>query len=68
LKDNAVNQFLNSTLMHLEVERTKKTISETKSVKKYLNTKAAIQENPNIMDNIVVPQRAPDLMDFLGNL
>ena len=68
LKDNAVNQFLNSTLMHLEVERTKKTISETKSVKKYLNTKAAIRENPDIMDNIVVPQRAPDLMDFLGNL
>lgn len=68
LKDNAVNQFLNSTLMHLEVERTKQTISETKSVKKYLNTKAAIQENPDIMDNIVVPQKAPDLMDFLGNL
>jgi hypothetical protein len=68
LKDNAVNQFLNSTLMHLEVERTKQTISETKSLKKYLNTKAAIQENPDIMDNIVVPQKAPDLMDFLGNL
>jgi len=68
LKDNAINQFLNSTLMHLEVERTKKTIGETKSVKKYLNTKAAVQENPDIMDNIVVPQKAPDLMDFLGNL
>ena len=68
LKDNAINQFLNSTLMYLEVERTKKTIGETKSVKKYLNTKAAVQENPDIMDNIVVPQRAPDLMDFLGNL
>jgi len=68
LKDNAINQFLNSTLMHLEVERTKKTISETRSVKKYLNTKAAIQENPDIMDNIIVPQKQPDLMDFLGNL
>jgi len=68
LKDNEVNQFLNSTLMHLEVERTKKTIGETKSVKKYLNTKAAVQENPDIMDNIIVPQKAPDLMDFLGNL
>jgi len=68
LKDNALNQFLNSTLMHLEVERTKKTIGETQSVKKYLNTKAAIQENPDIMDNIVIPQKAPDLMDFLGNL
>jgi len=68
LKDNFINQFLNSTLMHLEVERTKKTISETKSVKKYLNTKAAIQENPNIIENIIVPQKQPDLMDFLGNL
>ena len=68
LKDNAINQFLNSTLMHLEVERTKKTISETRSVKKYLNTKAAIQENPGIMDNIIVPPKQPDLMEWLGNL
>jgi len=67
-KDNAINQFLNSTIMHLEVERTKKTISETGSVKKYLDTKAAVQENPDIMDNIIVPPKQPDLMDFLGNL
>lgn len=67
-RDNMINQFLNSTLMHLEVERTKKTISETKSVKKYLNTKAAIQENPDIMDNIIVPPKQPDLMNWLGNL
>ena len=68
LKDNAVNQFLNSTLMHLEVERTKQNIGETGSVKKYLKTKAAIQENPDIMDNIIVPPKQPDLMNFLGNL
>jgi hypothetical protein len=67
-KDNAINQFLNSTLMHFEVERTKQTIGETGSVKKYLDTKAAVQENPDIMDNIIVPQRQSDLMDFLGNL
>lgn len=67
-KDNAINQFLNSTLMHFEVERTKQTIGETGSVKKYLDTKAAVQENPDIMDNIIVPQKQPDLMDFLGNL
>jgi hypothetical protein len=32
------------------------------------NTKEAIRQNPDIMDNLVVPQKAPDLMDFLGNL
>jgi len=68
LQDNAINQFLNSALMHAEVERTKESIGETESVKKYLKTKAALQENPDLMDSIVLPQRQPDLMDFLGNL
>jgi hypothetical protein len=28
----------------------------------------AVKKNPDIMNYIVIPQKAPDLMDFLGNL
>jgi hypothetical protein len=68
LQDNAVNQFLNSALIHAEVERTKESIGEMQSVKKYLKTKAAIRENPELMENIVVQKTQSGLVDFLGNL
>jgi hypothetical protein len=38
------------------------------SVKKYLKTKAAIRENPELMENIVVQKTQSGLVDFLGNL
>lgn len=68
LKNNAIYQFLNSALMQNEVERTKQTIGETESVKKYLEEKAAIRENPEILNNIIIPSKQPNLVDFLGNL
>jgi hypothetical protein len=68
LQDNAVNQFLNSALMHFEVERTKDSMGEMQSVKKYLKTKAAIRENPELMEDIVIQKQQSGLVDFLGNL
>jgi hypothetical protein len=37
-------------------------------VKKYLKEKAAIRENPEILNNIIIPSKQPNLVDFLGNL
>ncbi len=68
LRDNAVNQFMNSTLMHFEVEKAKKSIGETQSVKKYLKGKEAFQENPGLMGDIVIQKLQSGLVDFLGNL
>jgi len=68
LQDNAVNQFMNSALMHFEVERTKGSIGEMQSVKKYLIGKEAFQENPGLMEDIVVRKQQSGLVDFLGNL
>jgi hypothetical protein len=68
LQNNAINKFLNSALMHAEVERTKESIGEMQSVKKYLKTKAAIRENPGLMDDIVIQKTQQDLVEFLGNL
>lgn len=68
LQDNAVNQFLNSALMHFEVERTKGSIGEMQSVKKYLKGKEAFRDNPGLMEDIVLRKQQSGLVDFLGNL
>jgi hypothetical protein len=68
LQDNAINQFMNSALMYFEVERTKGSIGEIQSVKKYLKGKEAFRENPGLMEDIVIQKPQSGLVDFLGNL
>lgn len=68
LQDNAINQFLNSALMHFEVERAKGSIGEMQSVKKYLKGKEAFRDNPGLMEDIVIQKPQSGLVEFLGNL
>lgn len=71
LNRGEINKLLNSVLIYEEVERTKKFIEEQKTVRPYVKSKKALEENKDVLDNIIGKEsktRQLGLFESLGEL